>query len=172
MTRYLKSASMKGLDGGAVKMPFCCINCKKNRCKVPCDEYADEMKDQKCSRLEMEFGIHDGWWDSLRKIIIQIILAVGLVIAGCNLSMNMKDISLCDLEYKSKLIEERFTTITNSLCKLEVTASNTYSSVDDLSVGLSASSNCVANLKSELSGLQSEIALCSNAVHHVWWWWK
>ena len=172
MERYLKYVSMKAFDGSAIKIPFCCINCKKDQCKLPCQEYADEMKDQRCSRFEMEFGIYDDWRDSLWKMIIQIILAIGLVIAGCILLMNMKKVSLCDLESRSKRIEERYARITNSLCQVEVGASNVCSSMDALSAELSVTSNSVASLKSELSGLYNEIALCSNAVNQIWWWWK
>ncbi len=56
MGRYLKSLSMKGLDGKAVKIPSCCINCEKSLCKMPCDEYVKEMGDTRCARFEMEFG--------------------------------------------------------------------------------------------------------------------
>lgn len=80
MGRYLKSVSMKAFDGSAIKIPFCCIYCKKDQCKFPCPEYADEMNGQKCSRFEMEFGEMVGWpefWLSvLRNVIYLAIIAI------------------------------------------------------------------------------------------------
>lgn len=172
MGRYLKSVSMKAFDGNAIRIPICCEGCKEDFCKLPCQKFADAVKGQECSHFEMVFGVHEDWWDLLKKIIIQVILAIGLVIAGCNLSMNMKEVALCDLESKSKRIEERSARITNSLCNAEVTASNVCRNMNALSACLSVTSNSVVNLRSELSGLHNEIALCSNAVNRIWWWWK
>ena len=98
MARYLKSVSVKAVDGTAIKIPFCCINCAKNKCKIPCKEYVDEMKEQKCSCLEMEFGIQGGWWDCVKNIGVQLVLAIGLVLVGYKLADGMKATSLLQLK--------------------------------------------------------------------------
>lgn len=157
MERYLKSVSMKGLDGRAVKMPLCCINCEKNKCKIPCKEYADEMKDQKCSRFEMEFGVRDGWWEPLRKIIIQITLAIGLVIVGCKLSDSMKATSLLQLKENAEEVKRIFDKSKEDVSSLDAKLKGYAEAIKGLNNPVNELSKLYSNLRERVNALEGGV---------------
>lgn len=84
MGRYLKSVSMKAADGTVLKFPFCCTKCKKESCSLPCDDYAAEMGNVKCSKFDMEWDIEDRWLSMLTGICI---ISIGLIIGALILKL-------------------------------------------------------------------------------------
>lgn len=57
MERYLKRVTLEAKDGSVVIPPVCCANCTKKECPMTCKEYEELLKEAKCTRVEMEFGI-------------------------------------------------------------------------------------------------------------------
>lgn len=153
MERYLKSVSVKAFDGSAIKIPFCCINCKKDQCGLPCQEYADEMKEQKCSRFEMEFGVHEGFSDYLKRHGVQLVLAIGLMIVGCKLADSMKATSLLQLKENAEEVRVIFER-----------SKNDVNSLDEKLKGYAQTINGLTSPMDELSKFQTNLLLKVNAL--------